>query len=73
VAIPEVAADDEREQPEEAAPIVVVEIDEAVPDTAGSYVEDSVRKVAATHPWHADDRNGGARRLRRRWPIVTLL
>jgi hypothetical protein len=55
------AAHDEGEEAEEAPPIVVVQVDDAVPDTARRDVEDPVRQVAAPETRHAADRIDASR------------
>lgn len=67
VAVPEVALDCDREHAEEAAPVVVVQVDESVPRPARRDVEDSVRKIAAKRSRHAADGNAAHARSVAPW------
>src|SRR5215216_7050310 len=67
VAVPELALDRDGQQPEEAATVVVVQVDEAVPHAARGDVEDPVREIAAKRSRHAADRNAAHARRRAPW------
>jgi hypothetical protein len=56
VALPAVALDDEGEQREEEASVVVVEVDETAKDASRRDLEDAVRQVATPDARHVADR-----------------